>query len=162
MDRNIIISFHPLSFKPSLESTKDATITQKEQTFIPHVLPITVGSSIYLLNEDQFFHNIYSLTPGSRFNIGRRPPGSPYSIHIKKEGVIKLSCDIHSHMSAIILSLDTPYFTRIQGDGSYQMNQLPDGKYRVEVYHPQGRKMKAEVEVRNGQVLKQNFDLSNA
>ncbi len=139
-ERNIIISLHSVDFQPVLSPTPDAIITQKQQTFIPHVLPITQGTTIYFLNEDEFFHSIYSLKPGHRFNIGRRPPGSPYALKIQKAGAIKLSCDIHPHMEAFILSLDTPYFTRVDAKGNYTLQNLPPGKYRLEVFHPMDRK----------------------
>ena len=97
--------------------------------FLPNVLPVTVGSKVHFLNEDEFFHNVQSFTSKARFSIGRRAPGIAYSQKIKKPGVISLMCDIHSHMNAVILSLDTPYFTRVKEDGSYQIKDLPDGNY---------------------------------
>lgn len=161
IDRNIIISAHPLTFNPELDPTPNAYVTQKEQTFIPFVLPITQGSTVYFLNEDEFFHNIYSLTPGARFNIGRRPPGSPYALEIKRQGVISLSCDIHAHMNGVILSLDTPYFTRMNSRNQYQLDGLPDGEYRIEVYHPMLKKITRTIAVRSGESVNINFDFSN-
>ncbi len=160
-DHNIIVSLHPLSFSPEVSPTENAVITQKEQTFLPHVLPITRGSTIYFVNEDQFFHNVYSLSPGNRFNIGRRPPGNSYPIEIKKSGIFKLSCDIHSHMNAVILSLDTPYFTRVTEQGTFEINQLPDGLYRLEVYHPRFKKKIDHLSLSNGQVISKKFSFNN-
>lgn len=160
MNSNVIISVHPLSFQPTLKATADAYITQKQQTFIPHVLPIVKGTTVYLLNEDEFFHNIYSLTPGARFNIGRRPPGNPYPINIKRAGAITLSCDIHPHMKGIILSMETPFFVRVPADGKYFFGDLPAGKYRVEAYHPSGQVLSGIVELKEGQISHQNFDFS--
>jgi len=77
MEQNVIVSVYNLTTEVELKPTAEAVVTQRQQTFIPHVLPVTKGTTVYLLNEDEFFHNIYSLTPGSRFNIGRRPPGNP-------------------------------------------------------------------------------------
>jgi len=150
--RSGIISLFPLSFNLGVHLTPNATITQKEQTFIPHVLPVVQGSTVYLLNEDEFFHNIYSLTPGSRFNIGRRPPGSPYAIEIDRTGPIRLSCDIHPHMSGYILSLRTPYFTRTDADGSFRLAGLPDGSYRVDFYHPLVAAASRIIELNDGEV----------
>lgn len=135
-EKNIIVSCHPVSFQAELPPTTDAYVTQKEQTFIPLVLPVTTGTTVYFVNEDQFFHNVYSNTPRSRFNIGRRPPGNSYGQKIKKTGVVQLSCDIHSHMSGVVLSLDTPYFTRADETGNYALSNLPDGQYRLQVFHP--------------------------
>ncbi len=159
-DRNVIISIHPLNFKPELTLTKDAYISQTEQTFIPNVLPVVVGSKIHFLNEDEFFHNVQSYTPKSRFSIGRRAPGISYSINIKKEGVIDLTCDIHPHMNARILSFDTPYFSRINEDGTYVIKDLPDGKYRVEIYHPNCEGIVDEVEVVGGKVFEFDYNMS--
>ncbi|MEN0004522.1 MAG: carboxypeptidase regulatory-like domain-containing protein [Bacteroidota bacterium] len=158
--RNVIVSVHPLSFDAAYEPTTDAFMTQKEQTFLPLVLPVTKGSTVYLLNEDQFFHNVFSLTPKARFNIGRRPPGNSYPQKIKKSGVIRLGCDIHTHMAGFILSLETPYFQRVDVNGNFQLQQLPDGRYRVEIYHPQLKKVTATIELKGGQTLTKNFDLS--
>lgn len=158
-ERNVIISLHPLSFKPELVLTQDAYITQNEQTFIPNVLPIVVGSKIHFLNEDEFFHNVQSYTPKSRFSIGRRAPGISYSINIKKAGVIDLTCDIHTHMSARILSFETPYFSRINADGTYEIKELPDGKYRLEIYHPNCEGKVDEVELVGGKVFEFDYEM---
>ena len=144
-ENNIILSLHPLGHTPSLSPTDNAILTQKQQTFLPYVLPIVQGSTVYLLNEDEFFHNIYSLQPGSRFNIGRRPPGSPYALTISKLGPIKLSCDIHPHMEAFILSLDTPYFTRVQDQNRFLLSGIPPGKYELRAFHPRLRNWSKQI-----------------
>ena len=159
-ERNVIISLHPINFQPQLRPTGDAYITQVEQTFLPHVLPVTVGSKVHFLNEDEFFHNVQSFTRGSRFSIGRRAPGISYSVKIKKKGIVSLMCNIHSHMGAKILSLDTPYFCRINEDGTYSMKNLPDGKYRLEVFHPNCENQSEEIDIKGNQVFQHNFDLS--
>ena len=160
-NNNIIVSLYPLSFNPELRPLKEAIITQKKQTFIPNVLPVTKGTTVYFLNEDEFFHNIYSLTPGSRFNIGRRPPGSPYPLKIKRTGPIKLSCDIHSHMSGTILSLETPYFRRVSSNGKVRFTNLPNGTYRVTVFHPYLRSREYELTLNGGERKELEISLSN-
>ena len=157
---NVIISFHPLDFEPDLVPTKDAYISQSQQTFIPYVLPVVVGSKVHFLNEDEFFHNVQSYTPKSRFSIGRRAPGISYSVKIKNTGVINLTCDIHTHMHAKILSLDTPYFCRIQKDGTYSMKGLPEGAYRMEIYHPECDKVVNEIKLSGGKVFEFNYKVS--
>jgi len=159
-NNNIIVCLKPLDFKASPKPLKKAVITQKQQTFIPHVLPITTGTTVYLLNEDEFFHNIYSLKPGSRFNIGRRPPGSPYALPVKGKGAIRLSCDIHPHMEAYILSLDTPYFTRVKEDRTFDIMDIPPGNYQMEVFHPRFRKWTKRIQVNTDQDNVFEIDLS--
>ena len=156
---NVIIILYPLDFKPELTLTENAYITQKEQTFIPNILPVVVGSSVHFLNEDEFFHNVQSYTPNARFSIGRRAPGISYSVKIKRTGVIHLTCNIHSHMSARILSLDTPYFGRINEDGSYSLKDLPDGSYKVEIIHPFCDKITDQIEIGGGESFEFNYNL---
>ena len=159
-ERNVIISLHPLDFQPELSPTKDAYITQSEQTFIPHILPVVKGSKVHFLNEDEFFHNVQSYTPKARFSIGRRAPGFSYSVKVNKVGEIDLMCDIHAHMNAKILSFDTPYFCRIKEDGTYSLKNLPDGKYRLEVFHPSCENAFKIVEIKDRQVYNFDFNLS--
>lgn len=159
-NRNVIIILHPLSFEAELKPTENAYVSQQEQTFLPHVLPVVMGSKVSFLNEDEFFHNVQSLTRGARFNIGRRAPGVAYSIRIKKAGLVELSCDIHEHMNATILSLETPYFTRIESDGSYTLPNLPNGKYRIEVFHPNCDNLEKEVEIKGGKIHEFDFQLN--
>ncbi|MEM8900165.1 MAG: carboxypeptidase regulatory-like domain-containing protein [Bacteroidota bacterium] len=158
-DNNIIISFHPQGFTPTLAATQNAYITQVNQRFIPQVLPVVVGSVVYFLNEDNEYHNVYSRTPRSAFNIGRRSPGNTYPQKIQKTGVINISCDIHSHMNAVVLSLDTPYFTRVKPDGTYSITGLPAGKYSARLFHKFLGTMSREVEVR-ANTAQLNFALS--
>ena len=108
-----------------------------------------------------FFHNVQSYTRKARFSIGRRAPGISYSIKIKKLGIVELTCDIHPHMNAKILSFDTPYFCRIQEDGSYSLKNLPDGKYRIEIFHPFCNKVYDELEISNGEIKEVNFVITN-
>jgi plastocyanin len=142
--RSVIISAHPISFKVDVEPlSKPVQIIQRDAVFIPQVTPVTVYSIVQFINDDPFFHNVFSLTPGAKFNIGRRPTGDVYSKEIpqlswKVEGLgpISLYCDIHSQMSAVILSLDTPYFTRVNNDGTFILKDLPPGEYEIRAYHP--------------------------
>ena len=129
------VSLHPLSFTPEI-SQANAQISQRNKTFFPHVVAITKGSTVYFLNEDEHFHNVFSISKGARFNIGRRPPGNVYGKTIKKAGIVKLGCDIHPEMGAVILSYDTPYYTQVQEDGKFEFGALPDGEYELRAYHP--------------------------
>lgn len=148
-----IVILQPLSFTPKISPTTNAVLTQKGMTFYPKVLPVTRGSTVYILNEDKEYHNVYSRTPGATFNIGRRPPGHMYPQKIKISGLIRVFCDIHEHMKAYILSLETPYFTRIGKDSSYSLDKLPDGKYKIVVYHPDYPPFEDEIEVLGSQPI---------
>ncbi len=172
---DVIISMHPQSFKVKTTPIKDNTpatrIVQQNATFIPHVLPIVQYSTVYFTNEDPFYHNVFSVTPGAKFNVGRRAKGEifgqqmPDSDVLKSEikglGEIRLFCDIHSQMNAVILSLDTPYFTRAGSDGSYSLPQLPIGKYELRIYHPDAGTHRQSVDIKNGEKVVTNYTVTN-
>jgi hypothetical protein len=72
---DVIVSAHPLSFRPEVKPLSDVKVLQRNAEFIPRVIPITPGSSVQFVNRDRFFHNVFSITPGAKFNIGRKPTG---------------------------------------------------------------------------------------
>ncbi len=157
--RNVYISLHPLDFIPELTETEGAVITQRAKTFSPNMIAVTKGTTVKFVNEDEHYHNVYSLTRKARFNIGRRPTGNVYGQKINKVGVIKLGCDIHDDMSATIWSLDTPYFTKINEDGTYKIDNLPDGAYEIRIFHPSLIKFSEEIKVEGGVVFEKNLTL---
>ena len=157
---NVYVSMHPIDFQVELPII-NAQMSQRNKTFFPNIVAITAGSTVYFLNEDEHFHNIYSLTPKARFNIGRRPPGNVYGKKINKVGVVKLGCDIHPEMGAVILSLDTPFFTKVNSDGTYEISKLPDGNYELRVFHPAFQRYSLEISCKNGQVIHQVINLEN-
>ena len=156
--KNVYISMHPQDFQPTL-TVRDAQITQRFKTFLPNVVAVTKGSTVHFLNEDEEYHNVFSLTSRSRFNIGRRPPGNVYPQKINKVGQITLNCDIHAHMAAVILSFDTPYFTKINEDGTFRIGQLPDGNYELRVFHPAYRSFQQQVMLNGGKEVSVVIDL---
>lgn len=160
----VVVSAHPISFKPKLQPlTKNRTIDQRNATFIPRVLPVTQGTIVQFVNNDPFYHNVFSLTPGNQFNIGRRTRGEVVQKKIgerKIEGLgeVKLFCDIHTQMNAVILSLDTPYFTKPDANGNYILKDLPEGRYEVRVYHPDLTPIAERFEIKGS--IEKDFSLS--
>jgi hypothetical protein len=158
-NRHIVVSFHPTDFTPELSPTPRAIMNQMEKTFVPKVLPITKGSTVEFLNSDTEVHNIFSMTPRATFNIGRRQPGKSVPQLIEKVGVVDLKCDIHCGMNASILSLDTPYFTKANASGNYEVDGLPDGNYRVQVYHFSLGIIEDNITIKGGGVFTKNLAL---
>lgn len=164
--RNVIISAHPLSADPDIEPLDPVEIDQQDATFVPQVTPVTAGTTVEFVNSDPFYHNVFSLTPGARFNIGRRPTGVvvPETIPALDKpapglGVVELHCDIHPQMNAFIVSLKTPYFTRANKDGTYSLGDLPPGRYRILAYMPRQDLVRFEVEIGEGEQLSRPIDL---
>ncbi len=164
-----IISAHPTSYKiENLPVSDSVQIIQQDAVFIPNVTPVTVGSTVQFINDDPFYHNVFSLTPGAKFNIGRRPTGDVYTKEVPPTkwkvsglGPIDLFCDIHSQMNAVILSLDTPYFTRVNEDGTFTLTDLPQGTYELRIYNQEFDPVSKKITVADNEDYEVNFNLMN-
>jgi plastocyanin len=108
---------------------------QEDESFLPAVLPVTVGSTVEFTNEDDYFHNVFSLSHGASFDLGRYPRGESRSRVFTHAGVVKVFCHIHSHMHGVIVVFDHPYFTMPDEEGTFVLDGLPPGSYRVAAWH---------------------------
>jgi len=111
------------------------TMDQRDETFVPHVLAITVGTTVDFPNSDVTFHNVFSLSKTKRFDLGRYPRGRSKSVRFDRPGVVQVFCDIHSDMSAYILVFAHRYFAVTDSRGDYQIAGVPPGTYRVVAWY---------------------------
>jgi plastocyanin len=116
-------------------SGKHARLIQKDKTFTPHVLVIKTGTTVDFPNYDPIFHNAFSNFSGQLFDIGLYAPGSSKSFRFQRSGTVRIFCNIHPAMSAVILVVDTPYFTVSGPDGKFEIADVPPGEYRLKVFH---------------------------
>lgn len=157
----VIVSAHPLSFEVEVSAGGTARIEQLNTEFVPHVTAVTPGTPLHFVNQDGIYHNVFSLTPGARFNIGRKPTGEVVEQVVERAGKVELFCDIHPQMNAVVLVLDTPYFTRPELDGTYLLEGLPAGEYELRLFHPAHDGLVERVVVEEGQALQRDFRLGD-
>lgn len=129
----IVVSLRPLG-GPLPPPAGRTVMNQKNKTFLPHVLPVTMGVTVDFPNFDPIFHNAFSSYNGQIFDVGLYPPGTSRAVRFSKPGVVRVFCNIHPTMSAVILVLPTPYFTTTGRDGSFRID-VPPGSYEVNVFH---------------------------
>jgi plastocyanin len=114
-------------------ATRSYRMVQKDKQFIPHLLVVPVGSVVAFPNEDPFFHNVFSLYNGKRFDLGLYETGSARGVRFDREGVSYIFCNIHPEMGAIILALSTPYYA-VSRDGGIAISHVPPGRYTLNVW----------------------------
>ena len=111
------------------------SLTQKNKSFLPHLLVIQVGSVVEFPNHDPFFHNVFSLFEGKRFDLGLYEAGTTRRVRFDRAGVCYIFCNIHPEMSAVVIVLDTPYYGITDRRGIIDINKVPPGQYTVHVWN---------------------------
>lgn len=130
---------------------------QRRETFVPHVLAVTTGTLVDFPNNDGTYHNVFSLSKAKRFDLGRYARGLSKSVRFDRPGIVRVFCDIHSHMSAFVLVFGHRYFATTDTDGRYRIDNIPAGTYTVVAWHEgQARDLRA-VTVPPGGVVEQDF-----
>ena len=126
LDREAAMRFAP--------EPKTAVLAQKDKTFRPHVLVIPAGSTVQFPNHDPFFHNVFSLFEGKRFDLGMYEAGSSRTVQFDRPGVSYIFCNIHPQMSAVVIALRTPFFAMADSAGNFSIANVPAGRYQMEVW----------------------------
>ena len=112
-----------------------AVMDQRNETFVPHVLAITTGTTVEFPNSDRFYHNVFSLSKAKRFDLGRYAAGESKRVTFDKPGIVRVFCEIHSHMNAYILVFNHPYYAVSDDEGRYHIDNVPPGTYSVVAWH---------------------------
>jgi plastocyanin len=114
---------------------KKFQLVQHNKSFQPHVLVVPVGSVVDFPNRDPFFHNVFSLFDGKRFDLGLYEAGASNSVRFDRLGVSFLFCNIHPEMSAVVVAVDTPYYGLSDRKGIIAIQNVPDGKYELRIWY---------------------------
>ena len=131
-----VVWLTPLGHPPSVLPPPPGhfTLVQKNRTFSPHLLVVPVGSVVSFPNEDPFFHNVFSLFNGKRFDLGLYESGSSREVVFPREGVSFIFCNIHPQMSAVVIALATPLYDSAGSAGSFSIHPVPPGTYELHVW----------------------------
>jgi high-affinity iron transporter len=129
-----------------------AVVNQRGLMFVPRVQAVALGRTVRFTNEDAETHNVHVVSPGHSFNESMAP-GQPREFTPKAPGVIRLACDIHSHMRGYIVVSASPWVRVCSAKGRFRIDDVPDGRYTLTVWHEMGDPLKKEVEVSGGRSL---------
>jgi plastocyanin len=155
---NVVVFLRDVPRQGDLPVTT-ATIMQKDEAFVPRVVAITRGSTVDFPNFDPFFHNVFSLSRGFSFDLGRYPNGATRSRRFTSAGLVKVYCHIHSHMTASILIFDHPYFKIPAADGTFAIDDVPAGTHEIVAWHERIGDSADSVRVEAGRTARIEFAL---
>lgn len=130
---------------------------QRHEQFVPRVLAITVGTIVDFPNSDTKFHNVFSFSKTHPFDLGRYPPGKSGAERFDRPGLVRVFCDIHSHMSAYILVFSHPYFVVTEADGRYAIPNVPAGTYTLMLWSELGTAEPRRATVAEGGAVEIDF-----
>jgi plastocyanin len=148
-DRRRSVVYLETAPQPALESPAPgrAVLDQRDEAFVPYVVAVTVGSTVEFPNSDRIYHNVFSLSKPKRFDLGRYPRGQSRSVRFDQPGVVRVFCEIHSHMSAFVLVFAHRYFATTDAEGRYRIDGVPPGSYTLAVWNDGAVRARREVRV---------------
>ena len=137
---NVVLWLTALSETPPLrpaaevEAAHRQRLVQKNKRFDPHLLVVPVGTAVEFPNHDPFFHNVFSLFEGKRFDLGLYEAGTSRLVHFDRSGVSYIFCNIHPEMSAVVVAVNTPYYGISDTAGKVAIEHVPPGRYLMQVW----------------------------
>jgi plastocyanin len=134
--RNVVIWLNPIGSNevPKTVPNHPLRLTQHNKSFEPHLLVVPVGAVVQFPNRDPFFHNVFSLFDGKRFDLGLYEAGSTRNVSFDRAGVSYIFCNIHAEMSAVVIALDTPYYGISNRNGEVVIPDVPAGRYMLRTW----------------------------
>jgi plastocyanin len=120
---------------PKQDPTQIPQLVQKNKSFHPSLIVIPVGGKVEFPNHDPFFHNVFSLFDGKRFDLGLYESGTTRFVHFDKPGISFIFCNIHAEMSAVVIALATPYYAISNVRGDLTIPDVPPGRYEMQIFH---------------------------
>ncbi len=126
----------PVPAPPLQQRSQIPQLVQKDKSFQPSLLVIPAGGKVEFPNRDPFFHNVFSLFDGKRFDLGLYESGTTQFVQFDKPGISYIFCNIHPQMSAVVIALNTPYYAVSNSRGEISIGDVIPGRYQMHVFHP--------------------------
>lgn len=144
---------------PQAVPPMQVAIRQEHERFTPRVVAVTVGSEVEFPNDDPIYHNVFSLSRAKNFNLGRYPRGDTRRVRFDRPGIVKVFCEIHSHMSATVMIFDHPWFAVPGEDGRFELPAMPAGDRQITAWHARLGDTTLRVQLESGQATTTDFVL---
>jgi plastocyanin len=145
-----------------MDAQRHGSMSQKGEKFVPHVLPVVIGATVAFPNDDDVYHNVFSLSSAAGangFDLGRYPKGTSRSITFTKSGTVQVFCHIHSDMSGVVLVLSNPFFASPDDERHFSIDDVPEGDYTIVGWHERIKPVTHRVHVTAGQTVTVDFNI---
>ncbi|MBL0163576.1 MAG: hypothetical protein IPP82_08040 [Xanthomonadales bacterium] len=134
-----VVYFRPASASRLEPSASEYTMSTERKQFVPHILPIVVGSVVRFPNQDTILHNAFSTSKNNAFDVGLYSEGEGHTVTFTHPGYVRVYCNVHHSMIGHILVLDTPYFTHPDAQGRFTLGDLPEEAGDLVVWHDRAK-----------------------
>ncbi|MGD9905407.1 MAG: hypothetical protein AB7U83_18215 [Vicinamibacterales bacterium] len=141
-----VVYAEPLDGAAPTRPAPPVSIEQRDKTFLPRVLAVPVGTTVRFPNRDGIFHNVFSLSPGNAFDLGLYRSGASKSRTMAAAGVVRVFCNIHPQMTAVVVAAPTPWAAVAAPGGAFRL-ELPPGRYRLTALSERAEAVTVEVSV---------------
>jgi plastocyanin len=155
--RHVVVFLEDAPARP--QAPVRVEIVQRNETFIPRVVAVPVGSTVAFPNADPVYHNVFSLSRAKAFNLGRYPRGQSKDERFDKPGIVRVFCDIHSHMTATVVVFNHPWFAIPDSDGRFELANVPAGDLQLTAWHERLGDTTRRIRVEPGRATVADFTL---
>jgi plastocyanin len=156
-----VVSYEPEGGAPR-PAPRAIDVDTRGKRFLPRVSVVPPGSSVAFPNRDPIFHNVFSVSPANRFDLGRYREGQSRSVRFDKPGLVRVYCNVHEQMVAYVMVLETPYHTMTGEDGLFVLANLPPGRGTLTVWHERAAIKRIPIEVPVAEPLRIRLDATQA
>ena len=120
---------------PRIVPPTNQVVTQREKTFLPHVLAVPIGTTVQFRNDDRIYHNVFSIAKPNDFDAGIRATGATYTRTFNSPGAVEILCNIHSTMNGYVFVVDSPLYAKAQASGAFSIRGVAPGRYELAAWH---------------------------
>jgi len=120
---------------PHIVPPPNQVVTQREKTFLPHVLAVPMGTTVQFRNDDRIYHNVFSIAKPNDFDAGIRATGATYTRTFNSPGAVEILCNIHSTMNGYVFVVDSPLYAKAQASGAFSIRGVAPGRYELAAWH---------------------------
>lgn len=146
-----LVTLEPIGRKGKRRAPRQRVIEQRGREFLPRLTAVSVGSTIAFPNFDTVFHNVFSTSPSTPFDLGLYRAGEAREVTFNKEGILRIGCNLHANMQAFVAVVSAPHYTVTDASGGFEFKRLPPGKYKLSAWNERSKEpLVKEITVKAG------------